>query len=302
MKIKSGYPFVILSGFLSGFVIFGGQIFSNLGLSWFEIATLPYAFSLLFLIPLFFIQKQALPKLSAWPLLLVYGFVAAVLTFLQFGGLIFGVPVAVVILLLYTQPLWTIILSFLFLKEKVSLKQIIACVLVLFGVVVMINPFSQQLNVSLVGVLIALLGGLFLSFWVLLGGLASKRGTAPVTIKLFEIVLQLVFLALLYPFLVLVFGPKEWFNFSLNWPIFVFVGFILFSFFLQVVRDISLYKGMKKAPLVDVGIILLLEPLVGALLAVLFLGQFLTIEIIIGGALILIANYLVITSSQKAIS
>jgi drug/metabolite transporter (DMT)-like permease len=52
--------------------------------------------------------------------------------------------------------------------------------------------------------------------------------------------------------------------------------------------------GTKKVPTVDAGIIMLLEPVVGSILAIIFLNQALTLNIIIGGIIILLANYLTI--------
>jgi drug/metabolite transporter (DMT)-like permease len=55
---------------------------------------------------------------------------------------------------------------------------------------------------------------------------------------------------------------------------------------------------VKKVPTIEAGIILLIEPISGALLATIFLGQQITLNIVIGGFLILLANYLVLTKSK----
>jgi drug/metabolite transporter (DMT)-like permease len=51
---------------------------------------------------------------------------------------------------------------------------------------------------------------------------------------------------------------------------------------------------MKKVPSSEAGVILLLEPVSGALLAAFFLHQPLTLNILLGGGLILFSNYLVV--------
>ncbi len=104
-----GFLLVALSGFLSGFIVFSGQVFANIGLSLFEMATLPFVFSLFILAPFVF-KKKFFPKKEDWKILLFYGLVAAGAVFCQFGGVVFGASVAVVVLLLYAQPLWTIII------------------------------------------------------------------------------------------------------------------------------------------------------------------------------------------------
>jgi drug/metabolite transporter (DMT)-like permease len=55
------------------------------------------------------------------------------------------------------------------------------------------------------------------------------------------------------------------------------------------------FYGSRFIPTASSGIILLLEPVVGVVLSVVFLSQPLTIGIIIGGFLILVGNILVIT-------
>jgi DMSO/TMAO reductase YedYZ heme-binding membrane subunit len=51
MKIKKEYLFVIISGLLSGIIVFMGQIFKNLGLSVYEICTLAYIVTAFILLP-----------------------------------------------------------------------------------------------------------------------------------------------------------------------------------------------------------------------------------------------------------
>lgn len=104
----------------------------------------------------------------------------------------------------------------------------------------------------------------------------------------------MVFFLLFYPVLLTFTKSPSIVHFSFNLALPIWFGLILFSLFLEVISHILYYKGTKKVPTVDAGIILLLEPVVGSLLAAIFLNQALTTNIIIGGILILIANYLII--------
>lgn len=288
-----GYSFVAFSGILFGFIIFGGQIFANIGLSLFELSTLPYVFSLLFLLP-FVIQKKFWVEKKNFSILIIFAIIEVLCTIFQFAGIIFGASVAVVVLLLYAQPLWTTIISFFFLKEKVNRWHILACGLVLLGVIFLVNPAELFTSKSLLGILAALLGGVFLSLWVIFGGLSSKRKIPPISIKFYAAVISLVILFFVFPILSLFYNSPNVTNFSLGWPLWVWGALALYNLFTITLGHILYFTGSKYIPAVSSGIILLLEPVVGVILSVIFLAQPLTIPIIVGGCLILLGNAIVI--------
>lgn len=296
--MRKEYFFVILTGILSGFIIFGGQVFTNLGLSLFEIAILPYALTLIFLLPFLFKKKYGFER-KLLPILILYGIISAFLVVAQFGGVVLGVPVAIVVLLLYTQPLWTILIGRIFLKEKLALSTIFAGILVLIGIIVLVNPFSAGFYFK-PGILVALSAGIFMSLWVVAGSILSKRGSHPIATKYAETLFMIIFLALIYPLATYFIKDSSLVSFSLNWPLRVWIYIILFNLFTQVLGHLLFFYGLKKVPSNIAGIILLLEPVVAAILAVLFLGQALTLNIVIGGVLILIANYVVIKYGERA--
>jgi len=288
-----GYFFVALSGILFGCIIFGGKVFSDLGLSLIEISTLPYVFTLFFLFPLI-IQKKYWANKKNWLLLIIYGLIGGCATVSQFAGLVFGASVAVVVLLLYSQPLWTTIISFLFLKEKINKYQIVACCLVIFGVIFLVNPSQLFESKSLLGVVFALVGGIFLSLWVVGGSVASKRKIHPITIKYFETSFGLLFIVLFFPILLFFSSDPLVVNFSLNHSLFIWVLLIGFNLFVVTIGHMVYFYGSRFIPTTSSGIILLLEPITGVLLSVIFLSQPITLPILIGGFLILVGNVLVI--------
>ena len=292
-KLK-GYFFVSLCGALSGFIIFGGQIFSNLGLSLFEISIVPYAFTILWVLPFVLKKGFAFPKQGRL-LLLFYGIIAALTVLTQFGGVVFGASVAVVVLLLYSQPLWTTLISKFFLKEKVSIYQWIACFLVLAGVFLLVNPANLFTSSSWLGVLSALTAGIFLSLWVVVGRQVSKTGLPPTTIFLFEEILSVIICLVAYPIILFFTSSPEVVSLSLVHPLNVWLLLVGFSLFITTASHLSYLFGSKFISATNSGILMLLEPVVGVLLAIVFLSQPLSIPIIFGGVMILLGNILVIT-------
>lgn len=292
--MQKEYLFVVITGILSGFLVFGGQVFFNLGLSLFQFSLITQLLVVTMLLPFIIFNKNLRPKKGMNWLMILYGFGTAVTVFAQYAAVILGVPVAIVVLLLYTQPLWTIIIGELFLKERLTKTKVIAGITVLLGMVILVNPFNVGEIKSWTGIIIALIGGLSLSSWVVLGSVISKKASPPITTKFLNATLTVVFFLLFYPVLLTFTKNPSIIHFSFNLTLPIWFYLILFSLFLEVISHILYYKGTKKVPTVDAGIILLLEPVVGSLLATIFLNQALTINIIIGGILILIANYLII--------
>lgn len=292
--MKKEYLFIILTGIFSGFILFLGKILSNYGLSLFELATLPYVLSLIFLLPFFFIAKKYRIKKEHLPLLIWYGILSGFLVLSQFGAIMLGVPVATIVLLLYTQPLWTIIFSRIFMKEKTNKYTLLACLLVLIGILILVNPSNKEIFKIDWGFLIALLGGVFLSMWIILGRISSTKGSHPIATKYGETLFMILFLVLVYPFMVLFIKSPEIVSFSLNWPLLVFGIILLFNLLTQTIGHVLFYAGLKKVSASEGGIILLLEPVSAAILAALFLKEAITLNVFFGGFLILVANYLVI--------
>jgi len=286
---------VVASGILSGFIVFGGQVFANLGLSLYEISILPYAVVTISLMPFVFMNKKYHLKISniwTWAL---YGLVAALTTLGQYAAVIVGLPVAMVVLLLYTQPLWTVVFSHFFMKERATKQELLALAVVMIGMVVLVNPFGASLDsINWLGVTIALLSGVSLSGWIVVGSFLSKTHNEPMTSKFAESVSTLVFVALSYPLVKLLTNDGTIVNFSLSWPTAIWLWIILFGLVTGVVNHLAYLHGVRKVKTVDAGIIMLLEPVSAAILAILFLNQAITINVLIGGLLILSANYLTI--------
>ena len=228
---------------------------------------------------------------------MLYGLITALLSLAEYGGVILGVPVAVAVLLIYTQPLWTVIIGKSFLDEEISLHKIIACFLVLAGVFILINP--ENINFLNIGIIISVIAGILLSIWIILGRVSSVQGSNPVSTQIGMAIFTILFLIIFYPLASLFIKSPEIISLSLNWKLSAWIYVIIFALLVNVLSHILIFSGMKKVASSTAGIILLLEPLSAAILAALFLGQALTWNIAAGGVLILLANYLVIRYGEK---
>jgi len=291
--MEKEYGFVIISGMLFGTLVFGGQIFVNLGLSLYEILIFPLIFGFL-LLPLIIFKKECNLKKSMFSLFLFIGLFGAITRLSQFSAVVLGVPVAIVVLLLYTQPLWTVIFSRLILQEKITKNKVLAMMLVLTGVVTLVNPFNLMNIGSPSGIIIALIGGISLSAWVVYSRKSAIKKYPPITTTFYVVIFVLVFLIISYPIVYFLIQDSSITRLSLDLP--MKMWFYLFAFMVisEIVPYILLLKGLKKVLASSAGIILLLEPVSASLLAAALLHQPITPNILLGGSLILISNYIVI--------
>ena len=167
-----GRIIVATAGVLYGGVSVGGSLLAKTGLSAFEISFFFLAFSLIPLTP-FALRQGFVRKIGeSWRYLSVYSMVGTGLILLQFESLVLGLQPAVSALLLYTQPIWTIVFGKAFFSEKIDRAKIGMVGLALFGVLLIVNPesfFSQIGSNNFFGEISALAGGILLSLWIILG-------------------------------------------------------------------------------------------------------------------------------------
>lgn len=296
--MEKEYLFVVSSAILSGLVVFSGSAFSEMGLSLYQISIFPTLF-IFMLLPFILFKKECRIKKEMLPLFALYGFFSMLSCFGEFGPVVLGVPVSVTVLLLYSQPLWTVLISRLYLKEDITKEKMISVLFVLLGVIVLINPFNTDYIGPFHGILLALFGGLLLSLWIIFGRIAGLRGIHPITTKFGYYFFMLIFLFASYPIVYFFTRESAIINMSFELPLNIWIYLFLFMVFAYIINHVLYFYGAKKIPASTSGVIFLLEPVSASILASFFLGQPLTLNIIIGGALILSANYIIMRKKRK---
>jgi len=297
-KIKKEYWFVVIAGILFGTIVFGGKVFADLGLSLYQISVFPSIIAIAIYSIFLIFKKESRFRKGLLGILLLYGIVLTFITVAQFASVILGIPVAIVVLLLYTQPLWTLFFSIVFLKERATKRTILSCLIVILGMIILVSPFQGELIKNWLGIVIALIGGISLSGWVVIGSFLSKKGNNPVNTLFAGNIFMVIILLVLYPFVSGLIKDPSFVDFSFNINPINWLYILGFALFAVVISQLFYLEGVKKVPTIEAGIILLLEPVAGAILAAIFLSQPLTLSIIIGGFLILFANYLVLTKPE----
>jgi drug/metabolite transporter (DMT)-like permease len=186
------------------------------------------------------------------------------------------------------SPIIVAIFSHIFLKERLKWVQWLGVIISITGSFI-ITFMDLTSNFSLIGSLLALFGALFLAVY-LVGGrkLRIKYGLIPYVFLVYlTATLSLLIMNLLYQGSVLIVSVYDFINIILLALMSTIFGHTLYNFAL----------GNISASVIS--IILLGEPVISTLLAIVILSEFPTIELLIGGILILARIFITIKKLGK---
>ena len=198
---------------------------------------------------------------------------------------------AVATVLVYCSAAFTALLGWWLLKERLDWGKIVAVILCLAGCVLVsgaLNPSVWQTN--LLGILAGVLSGLGYAVYSLMGRSASQRGLNPWTTLLYTFGFATAFLLLLNLF------PGDFIPGTASQPSDFFVlgksvtgwGVLLLLAAGPTVMGFGLYNvALSLLPASIVNLILTTEPVFTAVLAIILLGERLTMPQLIGSLLIM---------------
>lgn len=276
---------------LYGSVTVGGKLLYGMGFSLYEISLYPLVLTCAILAPWErSLGRVAVPR-GSLSLFVVYGLIGALLQLSQFGGIVLGVPVATVALLLYTEPVWAIVLGRVLLLEPVTNRKLIAMAATLCGMVVLVQG-ERVAGVSLPGLVSAALGGVFLALWVVWGRKSGLRSGDYLGTTVAWSEASALWLLLLLGALLLMDGGGAWHRLSWDHPLRGWLALGGFTVVAGILPDLLFFRGLRVVTASTAGIILLFEPVSASLLAVLMFREPLRLHVVVGGVIILLANFL----------
>lgn len=287
---------------LYGGITAGGRYFALRGFSLLEISLTGVVFATLVLAPVLALRPALRPRWRDLDLFVGFGLVGAALQLSQFGGIVLGVPVALVALLLYTQPIWTVVLGRWLLAEAITPRKLAATGLALAGTAILLDPTGLAgAELPAAGVLAAILAGVMLSLWVILARMSALRcNPAAVTTFGYSLATTLALLVATPAVQHLMPDPSlsrldagVW---LVHWP-----AVALYTLVANILPALLVIAGMRRVDASSAGVLLLLEPVSAALLAAWAFGEPLTGNLIAGGALILGSNVLLVRGGERAV-
>lgn len=224
-------------------------------------------------------KSGAITKGFSWPQLKVM-IISAIFLTIHFSTWITSLKftsVASSVVIVQSAPIFVALGSFLFLRERPSLLMILGIFIALTGtIVISIHDFSLD-QTSLIGNLLALGGAIGAAGYLL----AGRKLRATVDTFRYVTIVYSITAGLLLIFTLLSGAPMTGYSPR------IYLLFLAIAFFPQVIGHTSFNWALKYFSATAVSILLLGEPIGASILAVIFLGETLSLMKIIGGVVIL---------------
>ncbi len=293
MKKNWPYLLIAISAALWGLIAIFVQGLRAYGFSPIQIVTIRAISAGILLVIYVLIKDRKLLKIKAKDIkyFLATGLLSIVFFNWAYFTAIQEISLSLAVVLLYTSPAFVAIISRFVFKEYLSLKKVIAIMIMLMGssLVVGLLP-SLDIAISWYGLLIGLGSGLGYALYSIFGKLASnKYSSTTITTYTF-----LVASAGLIPFSGL-WGMKE--VFYQNEVMFLSIGLGLFP---SALAYILYTVGLAKVETSKAAIMANIEPVVAMIVGIFYFGDMLTAWQLIGGILVLSATTLVQEKKAKS--
>lgn len=278
-----GPALILLAGcFWGGMGIFVRHL-AGFGFSSVQIVTIRITLAALFFSLLLLFRDPSGFRISLrdLPLFLGLGFGSILFFTVCYFTAISIMPLSTAAILLYTSPIWIMLMSVLFFREKLNRRKLLALALAFAGCV-LVSGISGE-GITLAGLLIGLGSGLGYGLYSILGTVALRR-YSPYTVTT-------------YTFLFAAAGswlicrPAEMITRFAAAPslasLLLFCG--LTALVTAVIPFLSYTLGLRTVEASRAGILATIEPLVATLVGILFFSESLTMFSGLGIALILAA-------------
>ncbi len=292
------YLALAVAGVLYGGVVFGGKVLAGMGATLSDIMLYPNLISMLIVL---YPARRDAAKIFGQPRSVTLLFLGAMffINVGQYAPLFLRIPVSLVVILLYLQPLWTILIERFYFGKTQTLRTWGLAVVLLTGMLILINP-SQASSFSPAGIFLSLLGGLGLSVWIIVTQRFSQQGISGYGTFFAASLYSVLPAVLLAAGLICFFPENAAYRLTAGgdnaayWPAFFFYSFVSF-----VLPNILVFRHNKNIPAAVTGMLLMLEPVSGVILDVLFLHTPLTGNILLGGGMILFSNAVLIWTPHR---
>lgn len=152
------YVMLALAGILSGGIVFGAKILFMSGATLFEVMLFPNLIGAALFTP--FVVKEFKRFIGVPPVItLLFTLSVLLVNVGDYVPLFMNVSVTLVLLLVYLQPIWTIMIERFYFKKHIAAADWVMVAVMFAGLIILINPF-QGIHYSLVGMSLALFAGL----------------------------------------------------------------------------------------------------------------------------------------------
>ncbi len=283
---------IILSSILFGLVHPGSKALLSEGIGLIDFCLLYVGIRLFIQTPfyLFNLRQNNLFQIKQkWHILLFFGFVGAALQLSEFFGLSKGLPVSTVTFLVYSHPIWSLILSYFINKEMIGINEILRSIVGIIG----IYFISTQANTNIIElnhkIISPIFAGFLIALWSSLSNKLRKSGISSFSVSyfydLFAFIALLIFSIHEAPLQTHYIQIINWIKVTSNlWSICVF------SIFIGLLPNYLFYLGSGFSSNINASLLLLIEPIIATIVAFVWMSEPITLRLIVGAILILISG------------
>lgn len=280
--MKKIAPFlVLLAGILWGTIGFFVRVLNSAGLSSMEIVMIRAVTTTILLFIYLAVTNKALLKIRIKDIWCFLGTGICSIVFFNYCYFktISMTSLSVAAVLLYTAPAIVMLLSAILFHEKITVKKIIALCMTFTGCIFVTGLVGMTDGLSLPGILVGLGAGLGYALYSVFGRFALERGYHSLTISF-------------YTFLFAMLGTLPLCNLKqvaavslTDFKMVIF--FFVFGLFSTVIPYIVYTLGLKEMENSKASIIASIEPVTATLLGVLVYHEMITVNEVIGVALVI---------------
>ncbi len=285
---------VILAGVLWGIISFFIKALSGAGLNAMQITFIRMAVAApLLTIAVAFINRQKL-KISVkdiW-MFIGTGIISIVLFNVCYFYSMINSEASVAVILLYTSPVFIMLLSALLFKEKVTIIKLIALIMT-FGGCVMVAGLSHGKSIAPMIIVIGLASGLFYGLYTIFGRYALKKYDS-LTVTVYTFIFGLIGTLPIGKADLVIHTMSNQTNLIL-WCIGIGIVCTVLPYFLYT-------WGLARMESGKAAIIVAVEPLVGAVIGMTFYSESRNITKILGISLILCAIVILNLPQKKSLN
>ena len=283
--------YVLLSAIIFGLVHPGSKLILGEGVDLLSFCILYIGIRLIVQIPV--ILKTGLYRVQSRKqmlILLTIGLVGAALQMTEFMGIADGLPVPVVTFLVYTNPIWTLLLGAVLNNDKISGSSIFKIGLGIGGsAIIFLGHLHAAVGGSLSQLAAPVFAGLMIALWTVLSGKAKKGGASTWTVSFYYDLFALTSLLILRGSGLIATAPiGSVIDFLANPKSLLLISG--YSIFVGLLPNLLFYRGTQNISALSCGLILLLEPVVATMTSSFAWGSPLPHLFFIGAGLVLLAG------------
>lgn len=275
IRLLSGILLVVVSSVSYGFLPVFTKTAYAAGTSTYTLLFLRFFIAAMFMFGVMAVKKMKMPSAKEIIACLLLGSLGyAGQSFCYFTALNY-VSSSVVVLLLYTYPALVMISSILLFKEKVVLQKVVALILALAGAFVIIGA---EFDANPIGIILSALTSVFYATYVMVSSKVVREDTC---------VQSSAFVML---GAAIVYGVMNIFD-GFHPPVQAegYAAVALVVFVSTVVAFWAFFAGMERTGATTASLVSTVEPVVTVLASVIILSEPFTMNVLVGGGLVVLA-------------